>query len=308
MKTIALFPSVMLRIWFVAAITASNLVLAAATEEGGYQVIANAFGFGMDIPGCADASKNVREISIDELNIDVRELTTGIGVQSRLYGPGKPHYGSATFTSAVTLGASKELQAWFNDAAKGKNIRKNITVTLFKSDKTAGRSYTLMDCFPTQWSSVDFDPNFGGPTETIQVQIGSIEFKTKAPPCCVSLGPDGRDDRIIPADAPAVGFSFDIRDGGLKEVDSAWESVSGGEMIIELTETSVGSDKFHTQSPGHKSIEKITLRGAMTDKRAALCTWLNDTLGGNSWQRMGSIVQITLIVFRFVTYSRKCPF
>jgi len=148
------------------------------TDEGGYNVIANAFGFGVDIPGCADASKNIREISIDELNIDIREMTTGMDVEYRLYGPGQAHWGNAKFTSACTLGGSKELQAWWAEAAKGKNIRKNITVNLFKSDKTPGRSYTLNQCFPTQWSSINFDTSSTVQTETLTVNVGYIEFKT----------------------------------------------------------------------------------------------------------------------------------
>jgi phage tail-like protein len=143
-----------------------------------YTVIANAFGFALDIPGCPDASKNIREIHMDELNIDVRELTTGQNVEYRNYGPGQAHWGSASFTCAVTLGASKELQNWFQAAAKGKDIRKNITVTLFKSDKTPGRSYNLMDCFPTQWSAVNFDTSSSVQTETLRVKMGRVEFKT----------------------------------------------------------------------------------------------------------------------------------
>jgi phage tail-like protein len=150
----------------------------AGTDTGAYEVIANAFGFGVDIPGCADASKNIREIAIDELNIDAREMTTGLDVEYRLYGPGAAHWGSAKFTSACTLGGSKELQAWWQAAAKGKDIRKNITVTLFKSDKTPGRSYSLFDCFPSQWSSVNFDTSSTVQTETLTVKIGRIEFKT----------------------------------------------------------------------------------------------------------------------------------
>jgi len=147
------------------------------TDAGAYQVIANAFGFGIDIPGCADASKNVREITIDELNIDIREMTTGNDVEYRLYGPGTAHWGQCKVTSACTLGASKELQAWWQEAAKGKNIRKNISVTLFKSDKTAGRSYLLYDCFPTQWSSVNFDTSSTVQSETLTVKMGRVEFK-----------------------------------------------------------------------------------------------------------------------------------
>jgi len=134
--------------------------------------------FAVEISGAPNASKNIREIAIDELTIDIREMTTGVDVLHRRYGPGAAHWGSAAFTSAVTLGASKELQTWFNECAKGKNIRKNITVTLFKKDGAAGRSYTLHDCFPTQWSSVSFDTSSTVQAERLVIKVGRIEFKT----------------------------------------------------------------------------------------------------------------------------------
>ncbi|MBI3099911.1 MAG: hypothetical protein HYY93_16995 [Planctomycetes bacterium] len=64
-----------------------------------------------------------------DLVFDIRETTTGLDVEYRLYGPGAAHWGSARFTSACVLGGSKELQAWWQECASGKNIRKNITAT-----------------------------------------------------------------------------------------------------------------------------------------------------------------------------------
>lgn len=156
-------------------VTSTREAAAAGTDTGAYEVIANAFGFGIDIPGCADASKNIREISIDELNIDTREMTTGTDVEYRLYGPGAAHWGSATFRS-IPGGAG--LRSWFDQCLKGHDVRKNITVTLYKKDKTPGRSYLLYDCFPTQWSSVNFDTSSTVQTETLKVSIGRVEFKT----------------------------------------------------------------------------------------------------------------------------------
>jgi hypothetical protein len=88
------------------------------------------------------------------------------------------------------------------------------------------------------------------------------------------------------------GFKVEITGAGGKEVDTAWESVSGGELIIELTETTVGGDKFQTTSPGHKSVGEITLRGAMTDKRMALSQWINDTTSGREWRRDLTITEL----------------
>lgn len=133
--------------------------------------------FSVDIPGCADASKNIREIAIDELNIDCREMTTGNDLDYRHINRGDVHVGSARLTIRATPGARKELQAWWAEAAKGKNIRKNITVNLFKSGQT-GRVCVLSGCIPTALSSVNFDTSSTVQTETLTVKMGRVEFKT----------------------------------------------------------------------------------------------------------------------------------
>lgn len=52
--------------------------------------------------------------------------------------------------------------------------------------------------------------------------------------------------------AQVRGFKVEITGSTGKEVDTAWESVSGGDMVIEVTETTIGSDQF----------SKFNLRGA----------------------------------------------
>lgn len=88
------------------------------------------------------------------------------------------------------------------------------------------------------------------------------------------------------------GFKVEIDNAGGKDVDVAWESVSGGELIIEMTNTTTGGDKFQSNSPGHRSVSEIILRGAMTNKRAALCTWINDTTSGKPWKRNLTITEL----------------
>ena len=119
--------------------------------------------FEIDIPGLPNAGKNILEIAFEELQFGVRLARIELGC--------------LTLTAAVGS-ESKELKAWFDEARAGKNVRKNITVTLFKSDKTPGRHYLLYDCFPTQWSSVNFDTSSTVQTETLTVKMGRLEFKT----------------------------------------------------------------------------------------------------------------------------------
>jgi hypothetical protein len=133
--------------------------------------------FSAIIPGCLEASKNIREIAIDEFNIDPPRVT-GRDNDFWTVGPGDVHLGSARFTITGSPGATKELQAWFQLAAKGGNIRKNITVNLRRADNKTERTFNLIDCFPTAYSIVNFDTSSTVQTETLTVNIGRIEFKT----------------------------------------------------------------------------------------------------------------------------------
>lgn len=73
------------------------------------------------------------------------------------------------------------------------------------------------------------------------------------------------------------GFNVEIRgvDGGETSVDSAWESVTGGDLTVETVDC---DDADHQHPPGKAYVAEIILRGAMTDTRSALCAWLNDVL------------------------------
>jgi hypothetical protein len=63
--------------------------------------------------------------------------------------------------------------------------------------------------------------------------------------------------------AQVRGFKVEISGSSGKEVDTAWESVSGGDMVIELTETSIGADKFRTNN----------LRGSLAPVASSLNDW-----------------------------------
>lgn len=72
------------------------------------------------------------------------------------------------------------------------------------------------------------------------------------------------------------GFRVEISglEGGKSE-DNAWEACTGGALNIEVADASVGSDQFHTSTPGHKYVDEIQLRGPMTSSRKAIIDWLS---------------------------------
>jgi len=247
----------------------------AGTDAGGYEVLANAFGFGVDIPGAVDASRNIREISIDELTFDIRETTTGLDVEYRLYQSGGVHFGTAKFTFHVDPGnKNKELTDWVDDAARGNNIRKNITVTLFKRDKTAGRSYTLVDAEPVAYYPPD--PGAPNPIETLTVKIGRIDFHTRA-----ANGGSGK---------PRNGFHSDISSpNDPLDVDNGWETAVGGVTSHEEHPMVLGLRFDPTiDTHAHKTCTDLTLRGPMTDARFGVVKWFNERSARNVVLSVGS--------------------
>lgn len=94
--------------------------------------------------------------------------------------------------------------------------------------------------------------------------------------------------------AQVRGFKVEIDGAGGKEVDTAWESVSSGQLMIEHVETTIGGGTLHTSTPGHKSVDEITLRGAMTAGRKALCTWMNSVASGRDPFRRVTVTPLHL--------------
>lgn len=71
--------------------------------------------------------------------------------------------------------------------------------------------------------------------------------------------------------------------GAGSDVDSSWETLSSGELLVE-----------RTNAPGHKTVGEITLRGPITAGRVAMCQWINDVVTGNDRTRNVWITPIHL--------------
>ncbi|MCB1216110.1 type VI secretion system tube protein Hcp [bacterium] len=59
------------------------------------------------------------------------------------------------------------------------------------------------------------------------------------------------------------------------DVDSAWETCSGGALSIEISDSSTGSDQSHMSTPGHKFVTLI-LNGSGTGDAAQMLNWYKD--------------------------------
>lgn len=84
--------------------------------------------------------------------------------------------------------------------------------------------------------------------------------------------------------AQVRGFRIEISSEKGNEADTTWETATGGELIIEQTDTATGNDKYHTPSPGHRTVGELTLRGCLSD-RCTIPRWVRDCLDGKSCSR-----------------------
>ena len=145
-------------------------------NENSYEVLENGAGkFRVDIEGCPIASANVESITIEDLVIDEREMTTGADWDYRVYGPGDAHYGSVTIRSRVGKD-SRELYQWWLDTSRGQNIRKSISVICLKRDGTEARRFNCLETYPTRWDSGDYSPSSNVACETIVCKMGRVEL------------------------------------------------------------------------------------------------------------------------------------
>jgi phage tail-like protein len=145
-------------------------------NEGSYEILENGAGkFKIDIVGCPIASANIQSITMEDLVIDTREMTTGADWDYRVYGPGDAHFGSITIAARMGM-SSKELYQWWLDCSLGKNIRKPISVIMNKRDGTEARRYNIEDAFPTKWDSGDYSPSSNVACETVVCKMQRVNF------------------------------------------------------------------------------------------------------------------------------------
>lgn len=224
-----------------------------------------------------DITWDYKEVKTNEFPVDVAEdLTLAKKLKYKTYQPGQPHYGNAKFTSACTLGGSKELQAWFQAASRGgQDAVRDVTCILYFDDGKPNRSYSLFDCFPVSFTTCTPQAD-GTESVTLEVSIGGVGMED------LSNGRFRKRPEIL----------YQAWDDAIQDyVSEAWDIWGGGDEW-SIT-TSVGSDKFRTNSPGHKTVGEITLRGKMTDGRKNLCAWIKDSVGGKPWKQMLTINEIT---------------
>lgn len=222
--------------------------------------------------------EGLSSIQVEDFTIDIREITTGVDVEYRQYAPGTPHFGDVTLRAPIEVPAGKALYDWFESYRTGKNIRKNITVRLFRSDKSVARIYDFYDTTIEEFRSVQ-PLNCKECVEEIELRCAVRGLSIASP------------DEAQPGNKPGVHTILSDDQTGAAVSGGFFTSWKGGEPMLHLEGPLAGA-KFRTVSPGHKSVGEVTLRGNMTDGRKAMCEWITAVANHRDSRRNLTITEI----------------
>lgn len=145
------------------------------------EILENGAGkFAIDIEGAPIASANVESITVEDLVVDEREVTTGSDWDYRTYAPGDAHYGSITIRSRVGE-KSTELYQWWYDSSRGENIRKSISVIAKKRDGSEARRFNFFECFPVRYQPFVLDGSVRHAAEEVTASCERVELWADGP-------------------------------------------------------------------------------------------------------------------------------
>lgn len=253
------------------------MCLAAGSWATNFAVLLGGNGSNTELKDCQsldidDITWDYKEVKTNEFPVEVADdLTLAKRLKYKTYQPGQPHFGNAR----IVAGCGKPVRDWIQASARGgQDVFRDITCVVYFDDGTPNRLYTLQACYPLSLSDCVVQAD-GTSTETLEVSIGGVSMED------LSNGRMRKRPELL----------YQAWDDTLREyVNEAYDIWGGGEEWSISQD--VGTPRFRTNSPGHKTVGEITLRSAMTDGRKALCTWINETVKGKPWKRMLTVTEL----------------
>ncbi len=234
---------------------------------------------GSSVDGSNTTLDDCDGVVMEDLTFDSREMTTGLDVEYRHYQPGKPIYGNITFEAAQGSGASKELQAWWQESAKGYYKSRTGNVIILDDKREEAMRYTFLDCFLTSYSVVE-EQNADGSVRVIE------EYEVKPNGVQMYKAKQGKSGKANP------GKMSIIEDDGSTSTDDTVEGWSGGEPALIIT-SPFRNSRFHTETPGNKLVTDISLDLPDDGPSQVICDWVNAAVQGKPWKKSMSMVDLS---------------
>ena len=217
-------------------------------------------------------------VEIEDLTIDVREMTTGLDVEYRHYQPGQPVYGNITLEVAPGSGASKQLLEWYKKVLAGSTERKRGSVILSDREGQEVMRYTFLECFLTSYRVVE-EQNADGSVRVIE------EYEVKPNGLQMYKAKQGKAGKTNP------GKMSIVNDDGTTATDETIERWSGAEPALIIT-SPFRNSRFHTETPGNKLVTDVSLKLPDGQPSEIICDWINDAVNGKPWKKSMSLIEL----------------
>ena len=217
-------------------------------------------------------------VEIDDLLFDIRETTTGLDVEYRKR-PGKVKYTNITLkrgtVSDQAFGEQEpdELQTWWREASKGKNIRKSISVICLSREGEppdgTQTSYTFLDCFPEDYVVTEETGPDGQP-------VTQESFRIFASGLHMHAGRSSGDNTPIIRGSITDETGASIQENGL----TGW----GGGQLAPVLPLPRLDTRYHTPSP-RTVVTNLTLTKEGEPGSEAIYSWINAIAAGDDARR-----------------------
>src|SRR4051812_10601763 len=79
--------------------------------------------------------------------------------------------------------------------------------------------------------------------------------------------------------------TIDTNNASGKGENESWLSCSGGGDVIEVAQTTLGSDVYKTFAPGQTTVSPLVLEGSLTADRKNMLNWIKATAAGEGPRR-----------------------
>lgn len=127
--------------------------LASSKSKGDYLPAHN---FKLEIDGII--SGGFKEITGLESEIEIVEYRDGTDPIAHKR-PGKAKYKNIVLKLDAADPATKVVTDWYNAVARGKDIRKQISIVVFNSDNQEVARYNLFEAWPCRWKAPELNSN-----------------------------------------------------------------------------------------------------------------------------------------------------
>jgi phage tail-like protein len=120
--------------------------------------------------------KHIRKVSPITMRIPKIETTTG-NDKWKSWRPGRPKFGNITFEGSE-LKTDNNVEKWVEEAYKGTEARKDITIKVRNQKGEDVRIFNLFSCLPVAYSKIDLGSQGGAQTMhwVLELNVQRIEM------------------------------------------------------------------------------------------------------------------------------------